>query len=618
MELSQYKQFLSTLTKDDLIERDRYLRELNTGKLLGPMTGYPSINKPALRYYAMDKYRDIQRAETVTEALFRQNRDNTDYIALEFFYTKITFAQFFNEVEKLVKALRHFGISKNDTVAICLAGIPEAMYAVYALGYLGAVGIFFPPYLDKDTMKNDINKGKCRLLFVMDMFYEKAKPLFDDVIPQTDIEQIVIIPTLNSSVLGKIKKPQHPKSDNILLYNNFIKLGSQDELPPMVEYEEQMPLAVVYSSGSTGILKGVLLSHDTFNNSASSYLSFGFDLRKGQKVYQAIPVWSSTGLIADGSTALYYGCTLHQNPKFDPLVYSLNLGLFRDNWGVATTELFNGLVTLKEQPKFKLMKKLGIVDYSHLENVYIGGTFSTPKDRQRLNGILGSLGCKAKVRASYGTCENGSIVTAELNGVEHPDYSVGIPIPGVTVIAIDENYHELPYYQRGELIVKTDCGMIGYYNRPDLDGIFIPPETGLVGYKHTGDIGYVMPSGDVIYEGRANDTSIVDGKTIYNFDVKRILLADKDVFDCEVFIHTEQNRLCANIVFIENAYINNKKKLHSLQQAVFDCFHDICYVPELFKIRESFPMASSTKRDFKKLKSETDGYIVLSKSWLVE
>lgn len=356
----------------------------------------------------------------------------------------------------------------------------------------------------------------------------------------------------------------------------------------------------------------IVLSHDAFNNSAHSYLSFGFDLSRGQKVYQAIPLWSSTGLIADGTTPLYYGCELVQNPKFEPLIYSTNLGKYRINWGIATTELFNGLCELKKSKIFNLKVKLGILNYKNLNNVYIGGTLSTPNDKAKLNDILKSVGCNAKVKGSYGTCENGSIVTAELNGFEYPNYSVGIPIPGVSVMIVDDKNNELPYGERGEITVSTPCGMVGYFNNDELnENIFFFDETDTTLYKHTGDVGYILPNGVLIYCGREKDFSMVNGEKIYNFDVKKTILENSNVEDCEVFLLEEDN-LCAHIVF-NNKEININNELITIQYSLFEEYNSMNYVPELFKVRDSFPMAKSTKRDYEKIKSEKDGYIYINK-----
>lgn len=608
-EIKKYKEYVLSLSREDSLKRDEYLRDYAQGKYQGPLLGYPSLDKPALAYYNFEEYCKEKPKQTIMEALLKNNKDHLEDTAIKYFGSKISYGDLIENIVRLVKSLRSVGTQKGDTFAVCLPGIPEAMYAVYAAGYIGATSIFLPPYLRKEVMISDLNKGNCKTLLVLDLFYEKNKEVFDDVIAKTSVERLVIVPTLNSSILKYVKAPKEYKGT--MQYDDFLDKGKMTSCGDMCQYEKQMPVAVVYSSGTTGDLKGVLLSHDSINNSALSYLPFGFDLKRGQQFYQAIPVWSSTGLVANGTSPLYYGSILHQNPKFDPIAFSKNIGLSRDNWGIGTTELFNGLDALSKKRRFRGLLKMHILDYSKLTNAYIGGTLSTPNDKAKLNEIFKLIGSPAVANSSYGTCENGSIVTAELNDLDHYDYSVGIPIPGACVIAVDKDGHELPYMERGELAVYTDCGMIDYYNRPDLKNVFFADETGKVMYKHTGDIGYVMPNGFVIYEGRANDKSVVDGTEIYNFDVKKVLLSDPDVFDCEVFMHDD--KLCAHIVF-RHAIDDLNAKLRELQEKIMVAYNDDVYVPELFKVRSSFPMASSTKRDYKAIKAETDGYISILKN----
>ncbi len=613
-DLLKLKEHIKTFTREEQKLRDEYLRRIANGELQGPMVGYPSIDQPSLKHYDMEKYHADRQGENITYALLRQNADNLDGIALEYFYNKITYKEFFERIADLMKALKANGIGEGDVVTVCMPGIPEAMTCVYGIGGLGATGLYIAPYLDIKTMKSDISKDSSRILIIMDAFYEKFKDVFDEVIKTTSIEKVVYVPTLNSSPLRRIQKASKTP-EGFISYNDFIKEGEGLDIPKIAPYKKDMPVAVVYSSGTTGVLKGITLSHDTFNNSAESYRAFGFDLSRGQLVYQAIPTWASTGLIADGTTALYYGCTLYQDPRFDPLIYSKNLGLHKINWGVATTELFAGLDEVRKQKLFKFKLKTNILDYRDLRNIYIGGTLSTEKNKQRLNEILKSVGCKEKAKRSYGNCENGSIVTAELNGIDHPANSVGYPIPGVIVMAVDEEGNELPYGERGELVVKTNCGMLDYYNRPDLSDKVFFDET--KEFKHTGDIGYVMATGDVIYEGRGSDYSVVDGAKFYNFDIKNAILEHPYVYDAEVFINPNGD-LCAHVQFYEGVNMNKDVELKLIQAMIHNRLKDIRAVPEYFKIRESFPMASSTKRDFVKIKSENDGFVYISNKDLIK
>lgn len=608
-ELKQYKLELANMSEEEKLERDEYLKDLAQGKIQGPKIEYPSVSKPALRYYKFDKYKEKKPQETITRALFANNADHTEDTAIEYFGTKISYGELFKNIVALVKTLDANGVKKGDGIIATLPGIPEAMYSLYAAGYIGATCVFMLPYLNKESMISDINKDHSRILIIMDVLYEQYKDVYDEVKEKSSLERIVVVPTLNSSKLGKIKKGK--KFDNTTAYNDFIKEGKDNPAPNMCTYEKDMPVAVVYSSGTSGDIKGVLLSHDSINNSALSYLPFGFDLKRGQKFYQTIPVWTSTGLVANGTSPLFYGSILHQDPRFDPLTFSKNIGSSKSNWGIGTTELFNGLDELSRKKLFSFLLSAHILDYTKLTNAYVGGTLSTPNDKAKLNELFKSIGSPAVANSSYGTCENGSIVTAELNDLPHYDYSVGIPIPGATVIAIDKDEHELPFYERGELAVSTNCGMLRYYNRPDLKDVFYTDETDGVRYKHTGDIGYVRDDGFVIYEGRANDISIVDGVQIYNFDVKRVILQDPDIFDCEVFMHDD--KLCAHLVFKKKVE-DIDLKIFQIQRDIMNAYHDDVYVPELFKIRESFPMAKSTKRDYKALKEEKTGYISVLKN----
>ena len=616
-QFDQYRKKIAELSEEDQKLREKYLMKLARGEIQGPMTGYPTLDKPQLADYDEEAYFAEQPKQTINDALIDNNKKNMHRIAIEYFGNRITYGSFIKKYEDLTKALCNYGIGKGDYVSVCLPGIPEGMASLCACGHLGAVGIFLPPYLDIEGMISDIKFKNSKTLIIMDKFYDENKEKFDRVIEETGLEHIIIVPALNSSIMGNFLEFEKYDDPRFELYNDFIKKGKDTPLPERVKYEEDMPLAVVYSSGTTGLLKGVILSHDSFINSANSYKAFGFNLKPGQRVYQAIPLWSSTGLIADGFTAFFYGCTLYQDPRFVPAIYTSNLGKARINWAVATTDMLLGINDNLEDPGFRLKVALGILNYRRLEQVYIGGTYSMYKDKIEVNGSLKAVNCSAEQKVSWGRCENGSIVTAELNGHDYPKGSVGKPIPGAIVMAVDEQGHELPFGQRGELAVHTTCGMLGYYNRPNIDPGMFKEEFSGIEYNFTGDIGYVLPSGVVIYEGRKNDTSVINGETLYNFDVKKAILEDPDVRDCEVFAKMDngKNTLCAQVKFYSNN-VASTEKLQELQKRVLYTFWNLNYIPENLKVRDSFPMASSTKRDYKALKAETDGYVRLEKKLL--
>ncbi len=607
-DIIKYKEKINNLSTEDKRKRElEYLRKIAKGNIQGPMIGYPSLDLPQIAQYS-DDYLDTKIQENHAKALIDNNEDNLDTIALKYFGKDITYREFIENIKSNVKALRNYGTEKGQSVGILLPGMPETMYTLYGSAWLGSVSIFMVPYLEKDQMVSDFKLRNTKTLIVMDKIYKKAKKTYDYVIEKAGIEHVVIVPTLNSSKYSKLQRLPKLKDPRFEYYNEFIEKGKDTPLPEMAAYEKKMPGSVVYSSGTSGILKGVLLTHDSFNNIASSYKAFGFHLDRGQTLYQAIPPWTSTGLITVGTIPLFYGQTLYQNFIFEPVTFCRNVGKYGVNWPIGTTELFKGLAKLKNRILFKIGLLTGKYKYSQLYQVHIGGTFASRKDMDEIDQIFHSLGSEAETRKGYGRCEDGSIVTCELPGEKYPEYSVGRPLPESYVIAIDEKGNELPYGERGELAIRTENGMISYYNRPDLDTTAFFTDKG-TGYKYnlTGDIGYVQKDGVIIYESRKSDYSEINGKRIFNFDVKRSILNDDDVFDCEVYQNNE-GKLCANIIFVKDKKINSTKKILELQKKVLLEFDDINFVPTSFKIRKSFPMAKSTKRDYKKLKEETKGF----------
>ncbi len=608
-ELKKLKEWIANLSEEDKKERNEYLRALATGELQGPPVGYMSIDRTYLKYYDKNTFNKDMPKGIFYDLLRKRNSKNLSRVAFEFFLSKITYKKMFENVDALIKSLSNAGVKNNDYVGVCMLGTPESMYSLFSMSYIGSVGIFFPPYLDKNSMISDLNCNNTKILILVDYFYydPKYKKIFDEVIEKTGIEKVVIVPLLNSSILGKLRKKKELDNPKFIYYDDFIKQGEHSPMPEMAKYEPDKALAAMYSSGSTGILKAGLQSNDTFVNSAESYVPFGFDLAPGQKFYHVIPPFTSTGLIANATNPLYYGSTLYQNPTFDPISYSKNIGIHRLNWGIATTELFNGLKVLMHKKSFKYLVKMGILNYKKLNNAYIGGTVSTKIDREELNDTLEEIGAPAKIMSSYGTSENGSIVTAELPHIVctiEPEKSVGIPLPGVDIMTVDETGDELPTGMRGEIAVSSKCSMLGYFNRPNLSNGFF--YDGGNRFNHTHDIGKVSREGFLIYCGRESDVSTVNSNTFYNFDVKDAIFQDPNVRDCEVLTNND-GMYCAHIVF-DKSVSDIDNEIAYIQNMIYETFGSTDQVPKYFKVREKFPMAASTKRDFPALRRDSEGF----------
>lgn len=614
-QLKAYRDKIAMLSEDEKQKRDEYLAKLSNGELQGPQVGYPSIDKAWLGSLKVDKLSSIHNDKTIYQDIVESNKDNLDEIALMYFGSKITYRKMFENINKTAKSLEEYGIKKGDFVTICCAGIPECVYTVYALAKIGAISNLMAPYFEQDQMTERIKDCDSKLLIVMDKFYPQIK----DATDKSSIENVVVIPTLNSSPLRFI--PQKDKfkvtDSNEVLWNDFIKKGKNRQESKTFEYEKDYPLCMVYSSGTTGASKAIVLSHDSFQYSVLSYNANTIDIIRGQKMYQIVPPWYSTGLSTSIHLPLHNGVTIFQDPRFERDIFVKNIVKQKINYAIGPTSMYEGFLDEK------------LIKGKKLDNFHSpvqGGEALNQDLKDRIEANIKKMGVDTKIIVAYGQCECGAQATSQSQKIDHPANSVGIPIPGVIVTIVDDDFNELPYGTRGNIVVNTPCGMLGYYKKPEATEKYFHYDEYGVKWNCTGDIGYMGEHGDVFVEGRASDFTIVDNKKIYNFDIESPIRGLYDIKNCDCIGKPGDNgnrQLAIHIVFTDEyktIYEHNQdlliKRINEIQQLLYNKYNDMDYVPIYYKIREDFPYKPSGKRDIEKLAQETDGFITVDNSFL--
>ncbi len=599
-ELKEYKKKISNLTVNEQKMRDLHLRDLSLGLVEGPLTGYASIDKPWLQYYKENYYPTDGYIKTVYEELTDNNQDNKKALALEYFGSKINFGKLLEKVDKAAAAFKKLGVKEGDYVTVICAGIPELVYSFYGLSKIGAVSNMMAYYFDKEDMKRRIKDCNSKVLVIMDSFYDELK----DTIKETDIEKIIIVPTLNSSILRFLSKKYKVKDKKEMLWNDFEKGGKGIEVPIAKNYKN-MPLTMVYSSGTTGASKGILLSNDSFQHSVFSYRLSGVDIGRGFKFYQIIPPWYSTGISTSINLPLVSGSAVFMDPRFERDIFIKNIIKHKPNYSVAPTSMYEGFLD---------DKLVGNADLSFFKYPFEGGEPLRVEVSSKIEEVFKNHNSDSKLLVGYGQCECGATITTETVNTSHVDGNVGIPLPGINLSIINDFGEEVPYGNRGEIYVSTPCGMTEYYKNPTATSEYFYNENNVV-WSRTGDIGHMDSLGNLFIDGRASDYSTVNNKRIYNFDVENVIIKDENVKLCEVI--TNNNQLTAHIVF-NDTFKNNTsddekiEELRSIQEKIYNELSDEDFVPSLFKIRDSFPYAKSGKRDIQKLQKETNGFIELA------
>lgn len=573
-------------------------------------SGYPTIDKPwYVNYNKNELEKEIQK-KTVFQEVYDNNIKFQNDLALEFFGSKINYSTFFKNIEMTAKAFKEYGIKKGDFVTICAAGIPETVYSFYALSKIGAVANMIAPHFEKKDLIARISDCESDTLIIMDEFYPELK----EAIKGSRIKNIIILPTLNSSMLRFITKTYKIDSfSNELYWNQFIKDGRKQKETETISYEKDLPLTMVYSSGTTGASKGILLSNDSFQNSIQSYPASGIDISRGQKFYQIIPPWYSTGLSTSIHLPLSYGTSVFMDPRFERDIFVKNIIKAKPNYCVAPTSMYEGFLD---------EKLVGNKNLSFFNYPFEGGEPLSNEVASKIEKVFKEHGSNAQLRVAYGQCECGAAITTQTQKAENTRGSVGIPLPGVTIGIFDEQFNELKYYERGQILANTPCSMIGYYKNEEATKEYFHIDKNGIKWNCTGDIGYIDEKGNLFVQGRATDYSIIDNEKIYNFDIENILMELDEIKMCDVleFDNNGTKELAAHIIFtdkvqkeIEENPEYLEEKLFEIKQYIYERTNNEKMVPHRFKIRKSFPYAKSGKRDVSKIKEEKDGFILIEK-----
>jgi len=568
-------------------------------------TGYPSIDKPWLKHYTEQWTKDLIPKKTVYRNIYENNIACKSDIAIIFNGFKTSYEKMFEMTDKYAKALRANGIEKGDCVSMCLSYTPEALCLVLACSKIGALANFINPLFTTEQKIARLNEAESKVTIILDALF----PYMNDAVKAISTDRIVILPAIASLpfLARKLVELKSKKAAELAVFSlndkrycswdAFVKSGDNYVGETEIAYEPDRPVVMVYSSGTTGASKGIVLTNDGVNAIFTHFQSKDFPHERGNTFLAMIPIWFSTGNVLSMLNPVAHGMTLILEPVFSVDSFVKDMIRYKPNMTVVATSLWLGLIKAKECEN---------IDLSSMRYPITGGEKILKTQEMAINDFFKTHNMSVPLMKGYGMCELGG--SATVSSFKHSKLNgVGYPIKGVTVSAFDvDTNEEKKYGERGEIRVDSPACMKGYFKNEQATNEYFYQDPNGVVWGCTGDIGYVDEDGEVFILGRATDCYYTsDGKRVFQFDIEEVILQDEAVSDCKVVQTADRSMVVAHIILKAGFEQKEQEIIARIQQNCADHL-DAWAVPTHYRIRDSFPVHTNGKRDNDALRNDTD------------
>lgn len=447
-----------------------------------------------------------------------------DTVAYNFFGNKVSFKAFVAQVHTAARALCAQGVRPGDRVTICMPNTPQAIILFYAINRMGAVANMIHPLSGEEEIVHYINDSHSVLCLTLKQFYPKFERIRDRLTLKT-----LLICDITDGLAGAKKllypltvkqKVTIPKEADVLFWKDFIAAGKRWSGNYIHAAQSGDVAAILYSGGTTGTSKGILLSNLNFNALALQTGTAGDCLHPGHTMLSIMPVFHGFGLGVCIHTVLYWGGTAILIPQFDAKSYCKLLGQYKPNYIAGVPTLFEALLRMEDAQK---------LDMSQLEGIFSGGDSLTPELKNKVDLFLRAHGSKEQIREGYGTteCVTASCLTPRFF---FKSGSIGIPFPDTYYkIVMPSTHDEVPYGTVGEICLSGPTVMLGYMDNPrETAQTLQQHEDGLV-WLHTGDLGIMDEEGFIYFKQRLKRMIITSGYNVYPSQVENVLDAHPDV-----------------------------------------------------------------------------------------
>lgn len=455
---------------------------------------------------------------TLSEMLSRSAQSFPDTTALIYMGKNIGYRELDGLVNRFARALEALGVKKGHTIAVLLPNIPQAIIANYAAFRIGAVAAQNNPLYTERELANQLADSDAKVLVTLDILLPRARKIQSETKVGTIITCHIndYLPFPKKQLFPYVKKGMYRKvvrQPGVFRFMDLLAQYPGDSIPEQAGWDDVG--ALLYTGGTTGVSKGVMLTHANMSCNVQQLRWWFPDLKEGcESMMGVFPFFHSAGFTGIQNLCMATASTIVLVPRPEPGIIIELLRKFKPCYLPGVPTIFAALLN---------DRRFTSMDLKFIKGFIAGAAplaVETMKELKRLTG--------GDIINVYGLTEITPMGTASpWKGTIKPG-TVGIPLPNtdLKIVDVDDPAKVLKQGEAGEILFKGPQVMKGYYKRPD--------ETTAVlrdGWLHTGDIGFLDEDGYLTIVDRKKDMIVASGFNIFPQEVDEVLMEHPGILE---------------------------------------------------------------------------------------
>ncbi|MBM4322658.1 MAG: long-chain fatty acid--CoA ligase [Deltaproteobacteria bacterium] len=467
-----------------------------------------SESRPWFKYYDPEVPRHLTYPRIPLHSLLDQTAaKNPANPCTNFFGKQLTYQQIKELSDRFASNIGHLGVRKRDRVILMLPNSPQFLITYYGLLKAGAVVVPLNPLSVERELKFFLTDSGAEVVITIPLFLDKVASLKG----KTPLKHIVcsriadFLPFPLNLVQGFREWMLIRKVGD----SNVVDFKELLQQPPLPDWRpDPAPIdemaVVIYSGGTTGVAKGIMLSQ--YNLVANAHQNIAWaNLTDEQGVLAVIPLFHGFGMSVIMNSAVKAGGEIFLMPRFSAKAVAKNIQKYKPSFFLGVPALFVQLSNLPDIERY---------DFSSLRGTFVGAAPLTQAIKDEFERKTGG-----RMIEGYGLTEAVTAIMANPYHGMHKVGSIGIPFPDVDVkiVSIDDG-HDLAPGELGEIVLRSPSVMLGYYNNPEET-----QKTIVDGWLFTGDIGYIDQDGYFYITDRKKDLIIVSGFNVFPREIDELV-----------------------------------------------------------------------------------------------